>query len=183
MIVLAGESRKQDEIVAALKRLGYVQETVAVEIHARACGLPTQSTLMHKLTETPGLMINNLEDLINKSRTSHGEWVARLEGMDEQTLGKWFIHDYRVFWFWDHFTQYVDEVKVIGLLSDETEYYQIVRPFLEDNLPSDALIIEGDFTLNELKVFVEGKGKKKKIPHLSNEPDAKADNKSSKGKE
>lgn len=171
MILLAGEGAFQDEVKQVLKSEGYSEETVLVDAHAQAM-MPAASRddLMRWLTNKPALELSDIETRLKEARFALHEWRARIAHLNESTGGDWFIHDYRPLWWFDFFAKEAGEVKVIPLLSDETDYHKAIGRFLEKRLPEGAMEVKLNRkpSVSEIKAFLSGDQRgRKEIPHLA----------------
>jgi hypothetical protein len=151
MIVLAGETNYQQAVKNQLARLGHVEESIAVGLVAAAMKTSSKDGLHRWITHNQAVSVD-IEDLLNRSPTSYSEWVARLKTVDENTGGQWYLHDFRVFSFWDSFVALVETAQVLAIFEDNEDLYlNAVRNYVEPKLPKTAIILKKRPTTNEIK--------------------------------
>jgi hypothetical protein len=152
MIVLVGETTYQDRVKKQLQDCGYVEEKTVTHLIANAMKNSSRDNLRYWLTNNQAAK-TDIETLFSQSTTTYGEWLARMESLNANTGGNWFIHDCRPFWFWDDFVKAAGgDVRVIAIWEDSDDsYIAALRHFLESKLPKGTITLTKRPTYGEIK--------------------------------
>lgn len=161
MIILAGEAPWQIKVKGILDSLGYVEETALVSMHAKGM-FPTsaagsQNDLIDWLLYRSALEIKDFAAEMDKGPVAGHEWKAKITILNETIGEMWYIHDYRPLWFLDAFVKQAPEVKIIALFSDDGNYQQSIKRFLEKRLPANlpVLKLSKPPNLSQIKKFLQ----------------------------
>ena len=143
MIILAGEAEFQGKTKKILIDKGYVEDTLIVNFHAKGM-MPAAGSgdLAGWLTNHAALIVEKFSERMDKTPVSGYEWRNRIAELNKNTGGRWFIHDFRVIWFLDDFIKEAGEVKIIALLSEESDYLRLVGRFLKDRIPETLPVLK-----------------------------------------
>lgn len=167
MILLVGETEYQSKVKEYLFRIGYTEEKVVTNLVARAMMAPSRSDLQIWLMEKQAVTVD-IEALMDKSTTVYSELVARIRTVDENTGGRWYMHDIRPLWFWEQFVGLASNVQVLAITSEQDNpYYIAIKNFLDRRLPKGGHVFTGIPTLGEFKKIIAGK---QKVPALDELP-------------